>query len=121
MGRSKNHIPKSTFKQYFKPTQHKGRRIPLHLVDKVEELKKLVDDKQIIQLEKGSDEYFISPVVITVKSDNKKISTRFKRIKQRNSQKKTKTRRKASTTSWTRYRRKLANYKTKQAQFISPK
>ena len=41
MGRSKNHISKSIFKQYFKPTQHKGRRVPLHLVDKVEkELKK---------------------------------------------------------------------------------
>ena len=71
MDRSKNNIAKSTFKQYFKPTQHKGRQIPLHLVDKVEkELKKLIDDKQTIKIEKCSDEYFICPVVITVKSDN---------------------------------------------------
>ena len=71
MGRSKNHIAKSTFKHYFKPTQQKGRRVPLHFIDKVEnELKKLIDDKQIIKLEKRSDEYFLSPVVITVKNDN---------------------------------------------------
>ena len=35
------------------PTQHKGRRVPLHLVKKVEhELQKLIEDKQIIRLEK---------------------------------------------------------------------
>ena len=42
----------------------------MHLLEKVEnELKKLIDDKQIIKLEKCSDELFISPVVITVKKD----------------------------------------------------
>ena len=67
----KNHIDKSTFKQYFKPTQLKGRRVAIHLIDKVEKnQKKLIEEKQIIKLEKCSDEYFISPVVITVKSDN---------------------------------------------------
>ena len=71
MGKSKNHIAKSIFKQYFKPTQHKGRRVPIHLIDKVEkEIRKLKEDKQIIKLEKCSEQYFISPVVITVKSDN---------------------------------------------------
>ena len=71
MRKSKNHIAKSTIKQYFKPKQHKGRRVHIHLIDKVEkELKKLFEDKQIIKLEKCSDEYFLSPVVITVKSDN---------------------------------------------------
>ena len=68
--RSKNHVAKSTFKKEFHPTQHKGRRIPLHLTEKVErELKKLIDEKQIQKLTKCSDEHFISPVVITVKSD----------------------------------------------------
>ena len=39
---------KSTFHQTFLPTQHKGRRLPLHLIDKVEkELQKLIEDKQI--------------------------------------------------------------------------
>ena len=41
LGRSRNHVAKSTFKKDFNPTQHKGRRIPLHQTEKVEnELKK---------------------------------------------------------------------------------
>ena len=52
------------------PIQHKGRRVLLHLVEKVEhELQKLIVDKQIIHLEKCPDDLFISPVVITVKKD----------------------------------------------------
>ena len=70
IGRSKNHIAESALHQTFHPTQHKGRRVPLHLIDKVErELQKLIEDKQIMKLDKFSDEYFISPVVITVKHD----------------------------------------------------
>ena len=70
LGRSKNNMAKSTFKEKFTPTHHKGRRFPLHLLEQVEqELEKLIEDKQIMRLEKCSDEYFISPVVITVKKD----------------------------------------------------
>ena len=70
LGRSKNHIAKSIFKSQYTPSQHKGRRVPLHLLDKVEqELQKVIDEKQIIKLDKCSDELFISPVVITVKKD----------------------------------------------------
>ena len=70
LGRSKNHIAKSIFESQYTPSQHKGRRVPLHLLDKVEqELQKLIDEKQIIKLDKCSDELFISPVVITVKKD----------------------------------------------------
>ena len=66
----KNNIAKSPFHHTFHPTQHKARRVPLHLIDKVErELKKLIEDKQIIKLDKCLDEYFISPAVITVKHD----------------------------------------------------
>ena len=36
IGKSKNHIAKSTFHNTFHPTQHKGRRVPLHLIDKLE-------------------------------------------------------------------------------------
>ena len=73
IGKSKNHVAKSTFHHTFHPTQHKGRRVPLHLIDKVErELKKLIEDNQIIKSDKCLDEYFISPVVITVKH-NKSI------------------------------------------------
>ena len=70
LGRSKNHIAKSLSRKNNTPSQHKGRRIPLHLLDKMElELKKLIDDGQIIKLEKCPDDLFISPVVITVKKD----------------------------------------------------
>ena len=70
LGKSKNHIAKPTMKENFKPVQQKGRRLPLHLLDKVEaELEKLIQDKQIIRLDKCSDEHFICPVVITVKHD----------------------------------------------------
>ena len=63
-------MAKSTFKENFIPTQHKGRRVPLHLLERVEqELEKLIEDKQIMRLEKCSDEYFISRVEITVKKD----------------------------------------------------
>ena len=70
LGRSKNHIAKSLFRQNYTPSQHKGRRVPLHLLDKVEnELKKLIEDGQIIKIKKCPNDLFISPVVITVKKD----------------------------------------------------
>ena len=70
IGKSKNHIAKSTFHNSFHPTQHKGRRVPLHLIDKAErELNKFIEDKQINKLDKCSDEYLISLVVTTVKHD----------------------------------------------------
>ena len=70
LGRSKNHIAQSIFKASYTPLQNKGRRVPLHLLEKVEnELNKLIDDGKIIKLEKCPDDLFISPVVITVKKD----------------------------------------------------
>ena len=69
LGRSKNHIARSILKKEKTPTQHKGRRVPLHLVEKVEnELQKLMDDNQIIRLEKCRNDLYISPVVITLKN-----------------------------------------------------
>ena len=51
-------MAKSTFKENFIPTQHKGRRVPVHLLERVEqELEKLKEDKKTIRLEKSSDEY----------------------------------------------------------------
>ena len=70
LGKSKNHIAKSTLKQDICPYQHKGRRVPLHLTDKVDkEIQHLLDTNQIIKLDKCSDQVFIIPVVITVKHD----------------------------------------------------
>ena len=70
LGRSKHHIAKSVFRETHNPNQQKGRRVPLHLLEKVEkELDKFINDKQIIRLEKCPDDVYISPVVITVKKD----------------------------------------------------
>ena len=76
LGCSKSHIAQSIFKGNYTPSQHKGRRVPLHLLEKVEN--ELIDDGQIIKLEKCPDDLFISPVVITVKKDkvSKKLWTR---------------------------------------------
>ena len=70
LGKSINHIAKSTLKQDISPYQHKGRRVPLHLTEKVDkEIQQLLNTNQIIKLEKCSDQVFISPVVLTVKHD----------------------------------------------------
>ena len=37
LGRSKNHVAKSTFRKVFQPRKHKGRRIPFHLTEKSRE------------------------------------------------------------------------------------
>ena len=51
-------MAKSTFKEKFTPTQHKGRKVTLHLFDRVEkELEKLIEDKQLTRLEECSDNY----------------------------------------------------------------
>ena len=61
---------KTQFNRDFEPIQQKGRRIPIHLHERVEaELNKLIDQKHIIKLDKCSDKQFISPIVITVKKD----------------------------------------------------
>ena len=61
---------KSQFKPKYTPVHQKGRRVPLHLETKVEEeLKNLQNNGHITKVEKCSDEFFISPIVITVKKD----------------------------------------------------
>ena len=46
----------------------KGRRIPIHLQERVEtELNKLIDQKHIAKLEKWPENQFIIPIFITVK------------------------------------------------------
>ena len=70
LGKSKNHIAKSTLKQDIHPYQHKGQRVPLHLTEKLDKaIRHLLDTKQIIKLGNCSDKVFISPVLITVKHD----------------------------------------------------
>ena len=66
--KSKKHVMRTQFKEKFVPVQQKGRRVPVHLKERVEkELNKLMDQKHIVKLDKCSDRQFISPIVITVK------------------------------------------------------
>ena len=70
IGRSKSHVAKSKFHKDFQPRHLKGRRIPIKLQDKANaELRKLLAEKHIIKFSSCPDNYFISPIVVTVKKD----------------------------------------------------
>ena len=70
IGRSKSHIVNSKFHKIFQPKHQKSRRVPINLQDRVNsEIKKLLAEGHIEKLNNCSDQYFISPTVITVKRD----------------------------------------------------
>ena len=70
LGRSKNHKVFSNFKDPLVPRQVKGRKVPLHLQNRVTaENKKLIKDKHIEKLEKCTTDHFIAPIVLTAKKD----------------------------------------------------
>ena len=70
IGRSKNQVAKSKFHNDFQPRHQKGGRIPVNLQEKVNnKLKKLLDEKYIIKFSNCPNNYFISPIVVTVKKD----------------------------------------------------
>ena len=70
IGRSKIHIVKSEFHINFQPKNRKGGRVPINLHDRVNsEIKKLLEEGYVEKLNNCSDQYFISPIVITVKRD----------------------------------------------------
>ena len=51
-------------------THQKGIKVPIHLQPKVKvELEKLLNEGHIEKLTNSSDQFFISPIVITVKED----------------------------------------------------
>ena len=69
-GRSKNHRVHSVFKDPLVPVQEKGRRVPIHVQDKVgTEIKKLIKEGHIVKLNKCTSDHFVAPVVITAKKD----------------------------------------------------
>ena len=58
------------FLRDFKALQQKGRRIPIHIQEKVEqEIRSLIDRGLIVKLDSCSDKQFIRPIKITVKKD----------------------------------------------------
>ena len=70
-GESKNHTVNTKFKYPLCPIQEKGRRISIHIQDKVQtELDKLLSEGHIEKLDKCTSDCFIAPIVITVKKDN---------------------------------------------------
>ena len=70
IGCSKIHIVKSKFHRNFLQKHQKGRRVPINLQERVNnKIKKLLEEGHIEKLNNCSDQYFISPIVITVKRD----------------------------------------------------
>ncbi len=58
------------FKTKMEIKQQKGRRIPIHMQKAVEtELEKLIAEGHVEKLEKIGEDIFVSPVVVTRKSD----------------------------------------------------
>ena len=69
-GRSKNHRVQSVLMDSLVPIQEKGRRVTIHIQDKVgSEIKKLIIEGHIVKLNKCTSDYFVAPVVITGKKD----------------------------------------------------
>ena len=70
IARWKNHMVHTKFLTDFKASQQKGRRIPIYIQEKVERaFRSLIDQGHITNLEKCSDQQFISPIVITVENN----------------------------------------------------
>ena len=70
-GESKIHVVNTKFKYPLFPIQEKGRRIPIHIQEKVqEELEKSLSEGHIIKLENCTSDCVIAPMVIMVKKDD---------------------------------------------------
>ena len=70
-GKLKNHTVNSKFHRKYHVTLQKARKVLIHLQPKVKiELEKLLIEGHIEKLSICSDQFFISPIVITVKKDH---------------------------------------------------
>ena len=70
IGKSKHHTVTSKFHKNYRVTHQKGRKVPIHFQPKVKiELEKMLTEGHIEKLTNCSDQFFISPIVITVKKD----------------------------------------------------
>ena len=70
IGKSKHHTVNSKLHKNDRLTHQKGRKVPIHFQPKVKiEFEKLLNDGHIEKLTNCSDQFFISPIVITVKKD----------------------------------------------------
>ena len=65
-----NHKVFTNFKYPLVPHQIKGRKVPIHIQDRLaNEIKQLVRQGHIEKLDKCTTDYFIAPIVLTVKKD----------------------------------------------------
>ena len=63
------------FKYPLCPIQEKGRRIPIHIQDKVQtELEKLLSEEHIKKLDKCTSGCLVAPIVITVKKNTVQLN-----------------------------------------------
>ena len=70
IGKIENQMKITHFHEPLKPIQHKGKQIPLHLLDSAKtELNRLKDEGHSKKLENCDKDRFISPIVITCKKD----------------------------------------------------
>ena len=68
IGKSKSYSVKSNFKHHFSLVNQRGRRIPIHIqADAENEPKKLIEEGRIRKLDSCCEQFYISPIVITVK------------------------------------------------------
>ena len=71
IGKSKHRTVNSKFRRNYRVTHQKGRNVPIHLQPKVKiELEKLLNEIHIEKLTNCSHQFFISPILITVKKDH---------------------------------------------------
>ena len=65
-----NHKAYTNFKFPLVPRQIEGRKIPIHIQDRVaSEIKLLVEQGHIEKLDKCTTDFFIVPIVVTAKKD----------------------------------------------------
>ena len=70
IGKIRNAKVRVEFFENLKPIQQKGRRVPISLQDKVDKkIHRLMNQGHIVKLQECSDNYFVSPKVITMKKD----------------------------------------------------
>ena len=70
LGRSKNHKILTNFKYPLVPRQVKGRKVPIHIQDRVaNEIKQFVKQGHIEKLDKCTTDYFIAPIVLIAKKN----------------------------------------------------
>ena len=70
LGRSKNHKVFTNFKDALIPRQVKGRKVPIHLQDRVTtEIKILIKDKHNEKIEKCTTDHFIAHILLTAKKN----------------------------------------------------